>query len=182
MAIHEDVWVRLDLNSDRPAFIEPRWKTAGVVVAFALLVAGVLMVSGIVVPRISQFSGGSSTGNTSHDELGRRSGLQLSVTQTFKNTSWVPVAITGMSIGGDGLWLGSVATEDGRPFPLVVPPGSEILLTLGIELADCVTAPEEAAPVLFEVERWWGKTVVSASQEVDFEQWQGSFVSSMCEL
>ncbi|MFI6320647.1 hypothetical protein ACIBG8_24135 [Nonomuraea sp. NPDC050556] len=168
MVIHEDVWAQLDLASGQPERLGRRWRVAGAITALAVVIAALLGLSGAVVPRISQWSGGGSSNTRSSDEL--------SIDQEFRNDSWLPITITGVSIRAEGMRLSSVG-----PYSPVLRPGQRVTLDLGIQVVDCTAALTERAVVLFEVHRWWGSTVVAAEQGDDFDPWQNFYVSSRCE-
>lgn len=84
-----------------------------------------------------------------------------------------------MSVRARGFRVGSLPNE--RSFPRTIGPGEEFTLNLGLDITDCDVAQTEQAPVVFEVERWWGTTTVAAGLEVDFDAWQGSLIAMMCE-
>lgn len=101
----------------------------GVGLAVAVLLGGLVSLSGAVVPQLSHRPGGSGSGQHFTDELGRTRALHVDVDGTFVNESWLPVTLTGVNVRARGFRVVSVPDE--RSLPRTIGRGEEFALRLG---------------------------------------------------
>ncbi|QFY06227.1 hypothetical protein GBF35_05645 [Nonomuraea phyllanthi] len=177
--ISDEVWVRLDPGAGMVRRIPlGRW----VLAAIAVLLAWVAWTSGAIVPRLSYEPGGHSRTWPRVDEIGRRTGATLTLAHDVANTGRLPVTVTAVGVRAESLAIDSATLPDGSTLPLTIPPGGRITLTLVLTATDCRAAISKEAPLVLDVETWWGRTTVEARRAGEYEEpWQ-LFLRSGCGL
>ncbi|WP_214320795.1 hypothetical protein [Nonomuraea sediminis] len=135
----------------------------GVVVSLGCLLA---WRSGAVVPRLEHRGFGPEQTFVYRDDAGRPSTARATVVQMFVNDGWLPVTITGVAVKTADV---SLVKATGGPIPRTLGPGAALTLELVLDVRRCDV--RKGVPVLFEVDRWWGATTVTAVREDDDEPW-----------
>ncbi len=142
-----------------------RWSLAGVA---AMLVAAA-WVSGAISPHLTSRYAGVAHVYVDNDDIGRPNGTEVAIHQTFDNDGWLPVTITGVGVpAGDDYTLRTVRAEGGG-FPRTIPPGGSVRLALILSVADCAVVKDTIVPVVFEVDRWWGRATAEVAEEDETE-------------
>ncbi|MEU8247104.1 hypothetical protein [Nonomuraea sp. NPDC048916] len=98
----------------------------------------------------------------------------------FVNDGWLPITVTGVGVRADGFTLDSVTVDRGGRFPYSIPAGGRLDLTFGLDITDCDVAGSEIAPIVVEVDRWWGVTAVTAAVDEIGRPWQEFTIGSLC--
>lgn len=134
-------------------------------VAALIIAAGWL--SGAITPHLS--AGGAGNGEIAiyKDVIGRPNGLETAYEQTFRNEGWLPVTITRAGVPVADAYTLQGATPRGGGFPRTLPPGGSLTLDLVLFVTDCAQVKEEVVPIVFEVERWWGRATADVALEED---------------
>ncbi|TMR98056.1 hypothetical protein [Nonomuraea basaltis] len=177
--ISDEIWVRLDPGAGMVSGIGyRRWFMAGI--AAMLVAAGWL--SGAISPHLSSGDNDSGQIYVRKDEIGRPQRTETTIQQTFVNDGWLPVTITGVGVPAhDDYRLLAAEPRDHGGFPRTVPSGGSISLTLVMSVGDCAAVMEEVVPVVFEVERWWGRSAADVVSEDGEPPWFSSFSAEECQ-
>jgi hypothetical protein len=170
--ISGEVWERLDHRAGMLSRrVTRHWVVAAIGTGIVMLILVVASLKGMIVPRLTQQGGGDSGSSTHGDEIGRLKTVESEVERTFVNEGWLPVTVTGVGVRAGGLTLRSVRTRDGKTIPFTIPAGGSVSLSLRLEISDCAAALSGDAPVVFEVETWWGTMTREASHGDEEEPW-----------
>ena len=145
--VADDVWRQLNPSAGRLSRATARRLLLGsLAAAIVLAMLGGVWRSGLVVAQVEYdlFAGYGW-------EVGP--GQPVAQTVVAHNSGVAAVTLVGAGRDMPGMRLTSVAPT----FPVVIPAGSSLELTVRYQVTDCAAVPTDEWPVPVQVRMWWGE-------------------------
>jgi hypothetical protein len=146
--VADDIWRKLDPGAGRLSRATARRLLLGSLIGVLVLaLLGAVWRSGLVVAQIEfpRYGGGYGW------EVGP--GQPVAQTLAARNSGLTAVTLLGAGRDMPGMRLTAVEPT----FPVLIPPGGEVQLTVRYQVTDCAAVPTDEWPVPVQVQMWWGE-------------------------